>query len=84
MRNVKSKARHYHTTEANLLLLEAIGTCSICGCDLDDTEPLQIDHSHTAPEAGPRGPLCRRHNLGIGLFDDDPTLLGLFKGSGLG
>ena len=43
--------------------------CAICG----STEDLVIDHDHITGKF--RGVLCRRHNLGLGHFDDDPIML---------
>lgn len=45
------------------------GGCAICGSTL----LLSVDHSH---ETGfNRGILCRRCNLGLGYFDDDPDTM---------
>lgn len=43
--------------------------CAICG----STERLAVDHNHTTGEI--RGILCGKHNMALGLFDDDTTLL---------
>ncbi len=43
--------------------------CAICGT----TERLVVDHNHTTGEV--RGVLCHKHNIGLGFFNDDPTLL---------
>jgi elongation factor Tu len=51
--------------------------CAICGVLLDDAlrnfDAPAYDHDH---ETGVfRGWLCKRHNLGLSYFQDDPTLL---------
>jgi hypothetical protein len=38
------------------------------------SQRLSVDHCHKSKKV--RGLLCRRCNTGIGLFDDDPKLLG--------
>jgi hypothetical protein len=43
--------------------------CYICGSQYD----LHVDHDHRTGKV--RGILCRRHNLGLGHFDDDPLML---------
>ncbi len=43
--------------------------CAICGA----VNNLHVDHNHKTGEV--RGMLCNRHNLAIGLFNDDPNLL---------
>lgn len=45
------------------------GVCAICGEEMS----LVIDHDHTTGEVC--GILCRKCNLGLGHFNDDPTLL---------
>lgn len=45
------------------------GRCAICSA----TEDLVVDHCHTSGKV--RGALCRRCNLGIGYFLDDPQRL---------
>ena len=46
-----------------------IQECSICG----SKDQLVVDHNHKTGEV--RGILCRKHNIGIGMFDDDPNVL---------
>src|SRR5262245_12043451 len=43
--------------------------CGICG----STDNLVVDHDHRTGKV--RGVLCRAHNAGLGIFDDDPNLL---------
>ena len=46
-----------------------LNVCQICGSE----DALHYDHDH---ETGLfRGVLCRNHNLGLGMFGDDPELL---------
>lgn len=56
------------------------GGCAICGKEIYLTSTgrifrLCIDHCHDTGEI--RGVLCTRCNTGIGMFRDDPELLGL-------
>lgn len=39
--------------------------CAMCGSD----KKLVVDHDHKTGKV--RGALCHRHNIGIGLFQDD-------------
>jgi len=55
--------------EFDLLFERAKNSCEICG----GKDRLSIDHCHTLGAV--RGVLCRRCNLGLGAFDDDPTRL---------
>lgn len=52
--------------------------CVICGT----TEDLRIDHDHRCCDKGDRscgkcvrGLACHKHNVAMGMFDDDPELL---------
>jgi Recombination endonuclease VII len=47
------------------LLARQGGACAICR----SKHPLDIDHCHSTRQV--RGLLCRKCNLGLGLFDDD-------------
>ena len=57
------------------MLAEQGGGCAICGT----TEPggrwntFYVDHDHATDEV--RGLLCNNHNVGLGMFNDDPDLL---------
>jgi len=44
-------------------------SCAVCG----SAAGLVVDHDHETGQV--RGPLCRRHNIGLGCFGDDPELL---------
>lgn len=59
------------TTALELAALEREqgGQCAIC----PRGENLHLDHCHTTGKV--RGFLCQRHNMGIGLLDDDPAIL---------
>lgn len=51
------------------------GVCAICGGGpSDNTIRLYVDHCHKTGRV--RGLLCSRHNRALGLFNDDPGLLG--------
>lgn len=51
--------------------------CHICGTDKTRNGALllSLDHDHKTGKA--RGILCNRCNSALGMFDDDPNLLGL-------
>ena len=44
--------------------------CPICGCT---TRELVVDHDHETGAV--RARICGRCNVGMGLFDDDSTLM---------
>ena len=49
------------------------GVCAICEGRYDDKKKLAIDHCHDTGTI--RGLLCNKCNRGLGMFEDDPTLL---------
>lgn len=49
------------------------GVCAICKKECASGKRLCVDHNHKTGEI--RGLLCRRCNLAIGKFDDDPTIM---------
>lgn len=51
------------------LLRKQNGRCAICGTP-PKKEKLSVDHCHKTKTV--RGLLCRRCNLGLGYFDDNP------------
>jgi recombination endonuclease VII len=55
----------------NALLARQGGACAICR--KQPTQRLCVDHCHVTRKV--RRLLCRKCNLGIGYFDDDPRLL---------
>jgi hypothetical protein len=55
------------------MLKDQNGGCYICGKVPDDKRALDIDHDHATGKV--RGLLCSNHNRGIGLLDDDISLL---------
>lgn len=62
------------TKEAYEQLLEKQnGGCAICGEACATGDRLAVDHDHETGEV--RGLLCRKHNVGLGMFNDDVDLL---------
>lgn len=47
--------------------------CAICGVTPPIVGKLVVDHNHATGEI--RGLLCRKCNLGLGTFQDNPHLL---------
>lgn len=47
------------------------GGCAICGIK-PNKKPLSVDHCHKTGKV--RGLLCQKHNIAIGLFDEDLLL----------
>lgn len=59
--------------EQYLTLLErSNGCCEACGAS-DQDRVLSVDHCHRSKVV--RGILCRRCNIGLGYFRDDPAAL---------
>ncbi len=59
--------------EYKVLLDMQDGTCAICNKPCELQTYLSVDHDHATGKV--RGLLCKRCNLGIGYFLDDPELL---------
>jgi len=55
-----------------MVLEEQEGVCAIC-FDPPTVRPLSVDHDHKTGKA--RGLLCKRCNLGLGLFLDSQSRL---------
>lgn len=49
------------------------GKCAICGQPCPIHSRLSVDHDHETGRV--RGLLCSSHNVGLGMFGDDPDLL---------
>lgn len=58
--------------EYERLFIESGGVCAICGGD-NDGERLCVDHCHDTGTI--RGLLCKKCNMGLGNFGDDPGLI---------
>ena len=54
----------------NLLLLETGGHCPICKLPFDKGNWASLDHCHKTKKI--RGIICRKCNLGLGNFKEDP------------
>lgn len=66
--------RKYGITEEryNEMVVAQNNVCAICGKPSE--RRLDVDHNHTTGQV--RELLCGRCNKGLGLFNDDPELLG--------
>jgi len=62
--------------EYNVLLDKQKGGCAICGCK-PNKRPLSVDHCHKTGKV--RGLLCQKHNVAIGLLNEDPILFDAAK-----
>jgi len=49
------------------------GRCKICGENFTKPGDANVDHNHKTGKI--RGLICRKCNLGLGNFNDDPELL---------
>jgi hypothetical protein len=58
------------------LLRKQEGGCAICGCQ-PGNKPLSVDHCHKTGKV--RGLLCQKHNVAIGLLNEDPVLFDAAK-----
>lgn len=69
-----SRIRNYGIDVADYdrMLEEQGGGCYICG-KKPEKRALDIDHDHKTGKV--RGLLCSNHNRGIGLLEDDISLL---------
>lgn len=67
----RRRRRGFSDEEYNAMLVDQKGCCAICGAELWDK--LFADHRHDTMQ--PRGLLCNRCNVGIGMFKDDPAYL---------
>lgn len=61
-----TKTRYYDLTESKAAQLRQDNVCGMCG--ESDPAKLHVDHDHNTGEV--RGVLCRRHNMGLGYFND--------------
>ncbi len=59
----------------NQMLTEQNDCCAICGTDNPGGKhgKFMVDHNHDTGEV--RGLLCKRCNIAIGEFNDDPSIL---------
>ena len=67
-KHAPGKGHGLSPAEREALIEEVGGVCAICG-----DEGTQVDHCHSTGEI--RGVLCRKCNMGIGHFRDNPALL---------
>ncbi len=58
----------------NILFIEQNGCCKICTKHQNEFKmKLSVDHNHSTGEI--RGLLCQKCNHGIGLFNEDKTII---------
>jgi hypothetical protein len=71
--NAKQRLAAYGLSKEDYdrMLAQQHGACAICKQRSQAT--LCIDHDHSTGEV--RGLLCRKCNMGLGLYDDDPCRL---------
>ncbi len=86
-RNNPERARSYHIKskynitqeQYNEILVRQNYVCAICfkpetsKHQCGKVRPLSIDHNHTTGKV--RGLLCHKHNMAIGVFEDDVAIL---------
>lgn len=67
--------KHYGITleDYDDLMDKQANGCAICGEPCKSGKYLAVDHDHETGEV--RGLLCASHNVGLGMFGDDPVLL---------
>ena len=68
-----NRRRRYNLTVEELKDLEQRTNCDICGFAYERALDQCIDHDHATGTV--RGVICRKCNLGLGQFDDDPARL---------
>lgn len=72
--NGKLRLRYNITVEQyEQMLITQNGVCAICRRQELNGKRLSVDHDHGTKIV--RGLLCQFHNMGLGLFQDDPALL---------
>ena len=69
MTQLHSGRMKYHRKRS---ALRRYGSCPLCPADAEPQKLVQ-DHCHRTGLL--RDPLCRRHNMALGLFDDSAVLL---------
>lgn len=69
----KAKVAGYHIKRKFRLTTEEYAEKMANGCGLCGAKATMMDHCHKTGRL--RGPLCRKHNLGLGMFNDDSNLL---------
>jgi ribosomal protein S27AE len=74
--SARGRKRKYGMTPVQFseIYLDQMGKCKICGRRLLDPDSgLHVDHCHKTDKV--RGLLCKRCNLGLGQFTDNPRYL---------
>jgi hypothetical protein len=74
LRRAHLKAKYGLTVEQyDELLASQGGGCAVCGRTATEKRPLHVDHDHVSGRV--RGILCFNCNVGIGSFQDSPTVM---------